>query len=67
MLQWKETRHENENSVSYSYEKVWSEYRLDSTAFNQRSQHYNPFEFPCCSESFEIDEVRFGEFLLSKN
>ncbi|MBP3255072.1 MAG: hypothetical protein J6M60_01075 [Clostridia bacterium] len=64
MYQWDEDEHESNNRTTYSYEKKWSEDKIDSTKFHQ-SGHDNIGTFPSRTESYYANDVRLGEFKLS--
>ena len=64
MYQWDEEKHENNNRTTYSYEKKWSEKKIDSSKFYQ-SGHDNIGTFPSTTQSYYADNVKVGEFKLN--
>jgi hypothetical protein len=74
MYQWresKETRREKQlggsekKTTTYSYERVWSDDRIDSGKFEHREQHENPAKFPFESRRFDAEPVRLGDLVLA--
>jgi hypothetical protein len=61
MYQWKESEESDSNNdtKSYSYSKVWSEERIDSSGFHQ-SGHANPGSMPYRSQDWTADDVSYG-------
>ena len=66
MYQWDEEEHESNNRTTYSYEKKWSEKKIDSSKFHQ-SGHDNIGTFPSTTQSYYANDVRVGEFRLSQD
>jgi hypothetical protein len=54
-----------ETVTTYTYEKRWSERRIDSSGFKQPEGHGNP-QMPYQSETFVAPEVRLGAFRLPR-
>lgn len=74
MYQWREeSRSETRNRVgggtetvtTYTYDRVWSERAIDSSAFQEPASHQNPAAMPFPSRTVRADAVRVGEFALS--
>lgn len=74
MYQWKEktstkTKKNLGGSVTeettYSYEKTWSEYLINSSGFKKPEGHKNPSFMPYKTEVFTADSVNVGAFKLS--
>ena len=64
MYQWTETQSEEEGKTTYSYEKKWSEGRIDSSEFNESAKHSNPsIEFE--STEYKANNIKLGDFSLS--
>ena len=64
MYQWVEKKHESNNKTTYSYEKKWSEDKIDSTKFHEVG-YANLGEFPSKTQSYYANDVRVGEFKLT--
>ena len=66
MYQWVEHRETDSNdNTTYSYNQTWSEKRIDSSGFHDRSGHENPSnEWPFESRTFEAQNIQFGKFRL---
>jgi len=54
-----------ETVTTYSYEKKWSEDRVDSGSFKEPSGHENPSALRIESASWQASDVRLGAFQLS--
>lgn len=76
MYQWKETeKTETEKNMggsktrktTYSYDKVWSESVIDSSAFKKPEGHENPDSMPYESERFEASDISIGDFWLDSD
>ncbi|MEZ5870934.1 MAG: TMEM43 family protein [Nitratireductor sp.] len=75
MYQWKEkTSSETRNKIgggtetvtTYSYEKTWSQSRIDSASFKQASGHENP-ALPIESADFVADGANIGTYRLTQS
>jgi Transmembrane protein 43 len=66
MYQWKEQSRQRDNRTTYSYSREWSESRIDSSSFHDKSGHENP---PRRFESLDIvaKQVKAGAYELSEN
>lgn len=73
MYQWRENQESKTDTnmggsttktTTYSYEKVWSEYPIDSSDFHKPS-YYNP-PFTLKSERYNAQKGNLGDFTLSK-
>jgi len=52
-----------ETTTTYTYNKVWKEGRIDSSAFNQASKYSNP-ALKISSETWTANPIHVGEFTL---
>ncbi len=59
MYQWDEDEDRDNDTVTYRYDRVWSEAPIDSTGFHDR-QKRNPPTMPYRTESWFSDEVALG-------
>lgn len=67
IYQWVETEDEDsDGDVTYSYKKEWKDTLIDSSDFNNSSEHVNPTTVLYSSQSFFADSVKVGEYILSK-
>ena len=73
MYQWEETRREERRdnlwgsetvTVTYDYNKVWSERPINSSNFNQAGTYINP-SMPKRSQDFLSSDIRLWDFQLS--
>ena len=76
MYQWKENKKRTSKKktgggektvTTYSYSKSWSSIPIDSSKFKKPAGHQNPGAMPYQSSRFEAEEVRLGEFTLSRS
>ena len=76
MYQWKENKKRTSKKkvgggkktvTTYSYSKSWSSSLIDSSRFKKPTGHQNPGLMPYESSKFEAEEVRLGEFTLSRS
>lgn len=76
MYQWKENKKRTSKKkigggkktvTTYSYSKSWSSSLIDSSRFKKSTGHQNPDVMPYQSSTFEAEEVRLGEFTLSRS
>lgn len=74
MYQWKEatqTKIEKNlggsetSATTYSYDKTWSENRIDSASFKHREGHENPPSPPYASEIYKAGNITIGAFKLT--
>jgi hypothetical protein len=74
MLQWKEksestTRNKlgggTETVTTYTYEKIWSDMRIDSSRFKESASHQNPDVMPLESMEKQAESITIGAFRLS--
>lgn len=74
MYQWKEeTSKESkqklgggeEETTTYTYKKVWSSEPIDSSGFQEQSNHQNPASMPIATEDFFPEQVGLGDFVLT--
>ena len=74
MYQWEE--HESSHTTktegggsrtetTYSYNKRWSEFLINSGYFYESSTHENPSSMPYASQTFEVDPITVGSYTLS--
>ncbi len=70
MYQWKEkskTRKRGKKKITeYTYSKVWSKTRINSSGFKQ-SGHTNPSSMPYSNKKWQAGKVTVGAFTLSKS
>lgn len=73
--QWEETSHSEEKKnmggdtetiTTYSYEKVWSDKYIDSSAFKKPNGHQNPEKWRYQSELWTADQISIGQYQLSE-
>lgn len=76
MYQWKENKRTRTEKTSgggerkvttYNYTRKWSSSLIKSSNFNRRRNHENPSRMPYNSKNIYANQVRVGEFALSKN
>jgi len=74
MLQWKEktestTRNKlgggTETVTTYTYEKIWSDTRIDSSGFKEPDGHQNPEVMPLENMEKQAESITIGAFKLS--
>lgn len=74
MYQWKENKKERKEKnvggsettiTEYSYEKVWSDERIDSSDFHEPEGHRNPGGFPVESQRFDAPDASLGDYRLT--
>lgn len=74
MYQWRERSESTtekkvgggtETTTTYSYEKAWSDRRIDSSGFKVPDGHQNPGSFPYEARSVSASNVTLGAFELS--
>ena len=65
MYQWKETKTETDEKVTYEYEKVWDDSVIKSSEFKDASSHSNPTSMPYNSGSKRADSLKVGAYKLS--
>ncbi|HUT54608.1 MAG TPA: TMEM43 family protein [bacterium] len=74
MYQWQEEKHEQtktttggkkETTTTYTYDKKWSESRIDSSRFEHSSGHQNPGTMRFQGEEWTAGKVAVGAFTLS--
>ena len=75
MYQWKEKSDSKrkkklggseQNTVTYSYDKVWEEGRIDSSKFKESNNYSNP-QIPIDSASWTASPILIGDFTLSSS
>jgi len=73
MYQWKESKHSEtrkklgggeETVTHYSYEKTWSDDRIDSSEFKEPKGHENPPRFPVSSVTTFTSRAALGAFAI---
>ncbi len=64
IYEWEETEHTDDDSTTYSYNKVWKEDLIDSSSFHQ-SGHTNPTSMAVQGQTFVANNVKLGVFELS--
>lgn len=73
MYQWQENKkNESRNAnlgsetttTTYSYQKVWSPYLLNSDRYHDQSAHKNPNKIPLSSTTLQALKVSVGDFYL---
>ena len=76
MYQWVEksstdsTKHTGGSSTSrttYTYEKQWRSEHITSSAFSDPDSHENPKTMKFATTTFDADELKIGEYLLSQD
>ncbi|TAN51498.1 MAG: hypothetical protein EPN21_06435 [Methylococcaceae bacterium] len=76
MYQWQESSSsktekklggETETVTTYSYDKVWSEDKLDSSGYKKAHEHQNPAQKAYPSAEWVARQVSFGDFALSRS
>jgi len=68
MYQWVETEHEKKDEpTTYTYERQWRSYPIDSSRFNDSYSYQNPPNMPLMSNSFQANLVKFGEYTLDRS
>ena len=76
MYQWDESQQseteehlggETTTTTTFRYSKTWSNRLIDSTQFNQSETYRNPADMPITEEVVTAQQVKLGEFTLSKN
>lgn len=68
MYQWVETEHEKKDEpTTYTYERQWRGYPIDSSRFNDSYSYQNPPNMPLMSNSFQANLVKFGEYTLDRS
>ncbi len=73
MYQWEETRHKHttysgkhkRTETTYSYDKRWSEYSINSSHFYRKSEHENPNVMYHQSSTLFPKEVKVGAFKVN--
>ncbi len=74
MYQWKESTSSEERKklgggtetvTTYTYQRTWDEFLIDSSSFKKLEGHQNPAGMPFRSERFQAETVFVGAFTLS--
>ena len=66
IYQWEEDSDtDDDGDTTYTYEKVWKEGLIDSSAFAQSASHQNPTSSPYDSETWYAEKVTLGSYRLS--
>ncbi len=69
MYQWKESEESKLDRLledsTRTYSKIWSKHLIDSKHFEEEG-HKNPADMPVSGETFTAQQVKLGEFTLSK-
>ena len=64
MYQWKETARKKENTTEYYYDKVWSEFHMNSSNYHNQ-QYSNPPTMKITSQMYVAQNVTVGDYRLS--
>jgi hypothetical protein len=76
MYQWEEDKDTKKKknlggsttkTTTYTYEKVWSARKHDSSNFKEKEGHQNPASWPIEASEWEAKEVKLGAHLLTSN
>jgi len=66
MYQWHEDKETDDAKTTYSYEKDWSEGRINSERFKKSENHYNP-PMPYRTLTWTAAPLSFGAYSLSSD
>jgi hypothetical protein len=68
MYQWTENTHKNQDdTLSYRYEKIWTEDLIDSNRFSLSETHQNPQTMLITEKTLFAKHAQLGEFILPSN